>query len=521
MTTVTKKKRRTRKKKSKLIATGASWDDKLINKAYLEIERIADGFGIDYYPNQIEIITSEQMLDAYSSVGMPLMYDHWSFGKQYVQQENQYRRGMMGLAYEIVINSKPCISYLMEENTMLMQILVMAHACFGHNSFFKGNYLFRQWTDAETIVDYLNYAKDFFRHAEERYGQPAVEELLDSCHSLMTYGVDRYKRPEPLSPAQEKARVAEREAYYQQTLNDLWRRTVPEAEKEAEEKKLFPSEPDENLMRFIEMNSPILEDWQREGMRIVRNIAQYFYPQRQTQLMNEGWATFWHYQIVNKMHEEELIDDGYMLEFMQSHTSVTTQLPFNHQHFSGINVYALGYAMYTDIKRICLEPTEEDKQWFPDFAGNPDWVGVVDFAMRNFKDESFVQQYLSPKVMRDFRLFTLFDDDQDTEMEITSIHNRQGYEDVRQSLAADYNFNDNTPNIQVYNVDRMGDRSLTLRHYMNNRRPIDEESAREVMKHAQRLWGFNIKLESVNEDNSPVSTLVCTTDGENLMEVFD
>lgn len=520
MTTVTKKKRRT-KAKSKLIATGASWTDDLINKSYLEIERIADNFKLDYYPNQIEIISSEQMLDAYSSVGMPLMYDHWSFGKHYVQQENQYKRGMMGLAYEIVINSKPCIAYLMEENTMLMQILVMAHACFGHNSFFKGNYLFRQWTDAETIIDYLAYAKEFFRHAEERHGTAAVEELLDSCHALMMYGVDRYKRPEPLSPAQERARRAEREAYYQQTLNDLWRRTVPEEEKAEEKKKRFPSEPDENLMRFIEVNSPILEDWQREGMRIVRNIAQYFYPQRQTQLMNEGWATFWHYQIVNKMHEEGLINDGYMLEFLQSHTSVTTQFPYDHPYFSGINVYALGFAMYMDIKRMCLEPTEEDKQWFPDIAGNEDWISVVDFAMRNFKDESFVQQFLSPKVMRDFKLFSLLDDDQDTEMEVASIHNKQGYEDVRQALAANYNLSENTPNIQVYNVNRMGDRTLTLRHYMHNRRPIDQDSAKEVLKHVQVLWGFNVELESVDLNDKPVSSLICTVKGENLMEVFD
>ena len=107
--------------------------------------------GLDIYPNQIEVITAEQMLDAYSSIGMPLFYKHWSFGKHFTQHEALYRQGLRGLAYELVINSSPCISYLMEENTATMQALVIAHAAFGHNHFFKNNYLFKQWTDAEGI----------------------------------------------------------------------------------------------------------------------------------------------------------------------------------------------------------------------------------------------------------------------------------------------------------------------------------------------------------------------------------
>lgn len=102
----------------------------------------------------------------------------------------------MGLAYEIVINSDPCIAYLMEENTVTMQALVMAHACYGHNSFFKGNYLFQTWTDASSIIDYLLFAKNYIAECEQKFGVNEVEKLLDSCHALMNYGVDRYKRPE-------------------------------------------------------------------------------------------------------------------------------------------------------------------------------------------------------------------------------------------------------------------------------------------------------------------------------------
>src|SRR5207248_4370749 len=114
-----------------------------IHDACEEIAR--SELGLEIYPNQIEVITAEQMLDAYSSAGMPLFYKHWSFGKHFAYHEAFYRKGIMGLAYEIVINSSPCISYLMEENTATMQALVIAHAAFGHNHFFKNNYLFKQW----------------------------------------------------------------------------------------------------------------------------------------------------------------------------------------------------------------------------------------------------------------------------------------------------------------------------------------------------------------------------------------
>ena len=117
---------------------------------------------------------------------------------------------MQGLAYEIVINSNPCIAYLMEENTMATQALVIAHACYGHNSFFKGNHLFRQWTAADAIIDYLVFARRYVMECEERYGDAAVEEMLDACHALMQHGVDRYRRPSPLSLKAEEARYKER-----------------------------------------------------------------------------------------------------------------------------------------------------------------------------------------------------------------------------------------------------------------------------------------------------------------------
>ena len=479
------------------ISTGSEWTFELIEEYDRELARLADRFRLDTYPNQIEVISAEQMMDAYSSTGMPLMYNHWSFGKQFLHTQQNYQRGRMGLAYEIVINSNPCIAYLMEENTITMQALVLAHACYGHNSFFKGNYLFQTWTDAESIIDYLMFAKSYVAQCEEKYGIEAVEEVMDACHALMNQGVNRYKRPRPLSAEQEKAKQEERAEYIQRTLNDIWS-TIPKAEEKTEEKEeRFPKDPEENILYFLEKHAPLLETWQRELVRIVRKVAQYYYPQRQTQVMNEGWATFWHYHLMHELYKEGKVTEGFILEFLHSHSNVVYQPSFDSPYYSGINPYTLGFSMFQDIRRICENPTEEDKQWFPDIAGS-DWLDTVHFAMKNFKDESFILQFLSPKVMRDLHLFSVMDDESKSYLEVDAIHDTSGYKQVREALAAQYNLGNREPNIQVYNVDVRGDRTLTLRHYQHNGRPLDKNSA-ELMKHIHRLWQFDVKLESVQE----------------------
>ncbi|XHS79430.1 SpoVR family protein [Burkholderiaceae bacterium UC74_6] len=473
----------------------SDWTFELINDYHDVIRQTAERYGLDTYPNQLEVITAEQMMDAYASVGMPVNYRHWSYGKEFIATERNYKRGQMGLAYEIVINSDPCIAYLMEENTMAMQALVIAHASYGHNSFFKGNYLFRMWTDASSIIDYLVYAKNFVAECEERHGIEEVELLLDSCHALMNHGVDRYRRPAKLSLAQERVRQQEREAHAQRQINDLWRTLPRKAESDDDAPgtalRRFPEEPQENLLYFIEKNAPLLEPWQREIVRIVRKVAQYFYPQRQTQVMNEGWATFWHHRLLNTMYDDGYLADGMMIEWLKSHTNVVAQAPMQN-----LNPYALGFAMYTDIKRICDQPTEEDRRWFPELAGS-DWEATIDHAMRNFKDESFIGQYLSPKLMREFRLFSILDDANQDEYEISAIHDEDGYRHVRQALSSQYDLSAREPNIQVWNVNLRGDRSLTLRHTQHLDRPL-HDSAHEVLKHVARLWGFGVHLESVN-----------------------
>jgi spore cortex formation protein SpoVR/YcgB (stage V sporulation) len=207
------------------------------------------------------------------------------------------------------------------------------------------------------------------------------------------------------------------------------------------------------------------------------------------------------------LYDEGSVTDEFMLEVLQNHTNVVYQPQYNSPHFSGINPYTLGFNMMQDIKRICENPTEEDQRWFPELA-NTHWQTQLDHAMRYFKDESFISQYLSPHLIRDLKLFLIQDNDELPELKIQAIHNEEGYRLIRESLSKQYNLSFYEPNIQVFNVALEGDRTLTLHYYQHNRVPLDAQ-AHEVLKHLYSLWKFPVKLITINEDGHAVTEYNC------------
>jgi len=451
-------------------------------------------YSLDTFPNQLEVITSEQMLDSYVSSGLPVNYGHWSFGKHFLIENAKYRTGANALAYEIVINTNPCIAFLMEDNSLAMQALVIPHACFGHNSFSKGNYLFRQWTQPDAILDYMLFARNYVADCEERYGFDRVEQTLDALHALRDQGLDKYKRPRKLDTRKERAEQAKRLSEAQETMRQAeYYSLVPQATKAAKTDAVFPASPEENLLYFIEKHAPKLEPWQRELARIVRKIAQYFYPQRQTQVMNEGWATFWHHRLINDMYDAGQIDQGILLECLHSHTNVIRQ-----REYSGLNPYALGFAAWNEIKRVCESPTDEDREYLPDIAGK-DWLKTFHDTMQDYRDESFLLQFLTPKLVRDFRFMNIQSREGLDHWNVAHTAGPDDFKSIRTELSAAYRLETSMPEISVVRYARDTDRKLVLQHQSYGGKMLLKAQAEQTLKHLRTLWGFDVSLETVDQ----------------------
>jgi stage V sporulation protein R len=490
--------------------SGPDWNFETIQRTYDAIEQIAvDELGLDLYPTRLEVITAEQMLDAYASVGMPVMYSHWSFGKRFAQQETLYRKGLQSLALEIVINANPSLCYIMEENTMATQATVIAHAAMGHNHFFKHNQTFKRWTDADAILEDLRHARRLVAECEEYHGHQAVERLLDAAHALSAQGVDRDRRGERPDLAAERRRVQQQRHAEREATDDLWLRTVPKPaggqvrepeDEQAEAQRRSLGLPEENLLFFLEAQAPLLESWQRDLLQMVRELAAYFEPQRQTKMMNEGCATWTHYQIMNRLRDRGLIEEGAMLEFLHLHAHVIAQPNFDDRGFGGMNPYALGFAMMQDIERICTEPSAEDEAWFPQIAGNGKPYETLRNAWAEFRDESFILQYLSPKLIRDLRLFKLRDDSAEEEYVVEAIHDDHGYKRLRRALSEAHDPVAAQPRIEVVEANLRGDRKLYLEHRVQDRRQLDAMETRRVLRHIAYLWGYPVELSEIDEE---------------------
>ena len=497
-------------KSGQLLFEGADWNFDTIQRTYDAVEEIALGeLGLDLYPTRLEVITAEQMLDAYASVGMPVMYSHWSFGKRFAQQETLYRKGLQSLALEIVINANPSLCYIMEENTMATQATVIAHAAMGHNHFFKHNQTFKRWTDADSILEDLRYARRLVAECEEYHGQQAVERILDAASRAGRPG--RRPRPPGRPPGLGRRTHTASAAAPRRAGSD--RRPVAAHRAQARRRPGARAGGRAGggpapIARPAGGEPAVLPGGARAaaGELAARpsadgaRAAAYFEPQRQTKMMNEGCATWTHYQIMNRLRDKGQIDEGAMLEFLHLHAHVVAQPQFDDRGFSGINPYALGFAMMQDIERLCTEPTDEDKAWFPQIAGNGKPHETLREAWAEFRDESFILQYLSPRLIRELRLFKLRDDSAEDNYVVEAIHDDAGYKRLRRALSEAHDPVAAQPRIEVVEANLRGDRKLYLEHRVQDRRQLDAMETRRVLRHIAFLWGYDVQLTEVDAE---------------------
>ncbi len=229
-------------------------------------------------------------------------------------------------------------------------------------------------------------------------------------------------------------------------------------------------------------------------IRIVRKIAQYFHPQRQTQVMNEGWATFWHYTLLNTLYDEGRVSDGFILEFLQSHTNVIYQPPYNSKWYSSINPYALGFNMWRDLQAHLRGPQRRGPRVVPGDRR----VGLAGhLRLRHAQLQGRELHRPVPVAAAHARVPLLLGGGRRQQAQAAGGPDprRPGLPDPAPGALADqYNLGSREPNIQVWNMDRRGDRALTLRYFSYQRRPLHEDFT-DVLGHVAHLWGFPVRLE--------------------------
>lgn len=488
------------KKKHKPICPSNDWSIKDLETTWEVVQEINNNkYQIDHFPARFELISFEGMLSAYSTVALPGLFDHWSFGKSYVEEEAKYRE-THNLAFEVVINSNPSVCYLMDSNTYATQALVIAHAAIGHSGFFKNNHLFKTHTKADRILPFLSRSAERIRELEISEGEEWVEDIIDACNSIKYNSYDKHP-VKSLSAKETRAKNEEAARGRESRVDKILDFTLSGIDKRSRYTPTYGPDvvsSSTNVLKFIRDNSVNASPEAREIMTIMLELNQYLYPQVHTQLMNEGFASFTHYSIMQDMYDLGYITEGQYWEFIKLHCSVLMQRGIKEGNVS-INPYKLGFDMYKDIKRICLEPTDEDKIWFPEYAGNPDWVGEIKRAAYGYKDESFISQYLSPKVIRDYKFLHIRHDFEHRQIVMEDTHDEIGYGKIINQLSKQYDFFNKVPPMTAFTTGGQKEK-LRVNIIESDSRKVHMDNMESVQVYIEILWEGRVEVDVIFDD---------------------
>jgi stage V sporulation protein R len=478
-----------------------AWDDKI--KEYVNV------FKLNCYTQEFEVCDHNDMIGYMAYSGMPSHYAHWSYGKNYERQKTLYEYGVSGLPYEMVINSNPCLAYLMRDNTLLLQILTIAHV-YGHNDFFANNFTFTSGSDAKyTLEMFKNNGNRIASYIEDpSIGIDLVEDALDQAHSL---SLQRSKNLALIKLSNES---------YKQHLWETSKKTDdPHWEIHTPKKYIppnlnkFPLQPDEDILLFVAENNPYLPEWKKDIIRIVDQQTRYFIPQMETKIMNEGWASYWHYKILQNLG----IDQGLYLEFLVRHNQVLRPIP------GGLNPYHLGFVIWNDIEKRWNEGNtnasvnasdgnaetsrQRDTSFSQESKNSPTAKSLSELEKENNtpgrkkifevresdRDTSFLRRFLTVDIMRELELFQ--HEKKGKERVITKLSDDENWQDVKETLIRNVGTG-SIPVIKIEDADFGKNRTLYLKHYHDGR-DLLLEYAEHTLRNVKALWEREVVLETI------------------------
>ena len=437
-----------------------------------KIEEKVNYLGLDYYPQEFEIIGYNEMIGYEAYVGMPSKYPHWSYGKAYEKNKTLYSLNLTGLPYEMVINSDPCLAYLMRENSLLLQILTMAHV-YGHNDFFKNNRLFKEGTKAYYTIEMFKLDAEIIRGYinDPNIGYTKVEKILDAAHALK-YQIPRVVGVKELSQEEIKANLMDE---YNRKIEGKY---ILDQDEEIELPDLskIPLEPCDDVIGFI-IKHGSLEEWEKTVLKIVKRETEYFMPQIETKIMNEGWASYWHYTILNSLE----LPEGLHFEFLKRHNDVIAPI------IGGLNPYYMGFKIFQDIERR--------------------YGREKLFEVRSLeRDNSFLRKYLTQELCSELNLFQYAKKSFD--LVIEEVSDEQGWKAIRDTLSSTCGVG-SVPYIRIIDLDRK-DGTLTLEHVFDGRE-LEFLYAKETLKYLFDLWGRKVLLKTKTKEGKDVE-IMCDND---------
>jgi len=443
---------------------------------------LAQELGLNPYPQEFELCDHEQMLAYMAYSGMPSHYPHWSYGKSFEKLKTLYDYGVSGLPYEMVINSNPCIAYLMQDNTLLLQMLTIAHV-YGHNDFFRNNFTFKS-TRAEFMIEtFKAHADRVRRYIEDpSIGLDKVEHLLDAAHAV-SMQCRRNLAIRKQTPQEEEDQLLEESQPSEDPFRSIHRRQ----EYSAPDLSRVPLHPDEDLLLFIRDHNPLLTDWEKDLLTIVHEETQYFILQIETKIMNEGWASFWHKRILEALD----LPQAMKLEFLVRHTQVLSPIP------GGINPYHLGFKVWEDIERRWDHPPpDEEKEYGPRTKSGREKI----FEAREVeRDASFLRRYLTEDLIRELDLFEF--QSRGNEKIISRVADKENWQQIKETLIRSVGMG-NVPTIKIENADYNNNRALFLKHDHDGR-DLQLEYAEKTLLYLHQLWSREVVLETtINERKS-------------------
>ncbi|MFJ7934914.1 SpoVR family protein [Sporosarcina sp. NPDC096371] len=460
---------------------------KALHRAIDEITEIATGFGLDFFPMRYEICPAD-ILYTFGAYGMPTRFTHWSFGKQFHKMKLQYDLGLSQI-YELVINSNPCYAFLLDTNSLIQNKLIIAHVL-AHCDFFKNNVRFSN--TRRDMVESMTATAERIANYEMLYGKDEVERFLDAVLGIQEHIDPSIRRHQLSEDVKEQEDVVRKTPY-----DDLWNLETPQADKikTSPAMQKIPLKPEKDLLLFILQYSRELKEWQRDILTMMREEMLYFWPQLETKIMNEGWASYWHQRIIREM---ELTTEE-TIEFATLNANVVQPSK------TSINPYYLGVKIFEDIEKRYNHPTEEMKM----FGVQPNSGREKMYEVREIEsDISFIRNYLTKELVQQGDLY-LFEKKK-SDYRITS----KDHEDVRDQLVS-MRVNGGFPYIVVENGDYLRNGELYLVHQFDEME-LDVRYLEHVLPYIHQLWGRIVHMETYVENKQ----VIFSYDGKKVYRRF-